>query len=41
VQTTESWEGEPVNAQVAALQSALDHSLQQWLSNLKRAAEAA
>jgi uncharacterized protein YndB with AHSA1/START domain len=40
VQTAESWEGEPVKAQVAVMQRALDGSLRQWLANLKRAAEA-
>jgi len=39
VRTEESWEGEPVNALVEALQRALDGSLHNWLENLKRAAE--
>jgi uncharacterized protein YndB with AHSA1/START domain len=39
VRTEESWEGEPVDAQVEALQGALDASLRAWLENLKRAAE--
>jgi hypothetical protein len=39
VRTEESWEGEPVDAQAEALQSALDGSLRAWLENLKRAAE--
>jgi hypothetical protein len=39
VQTAESWEGEPVTAQIAELQRALDDSLRKWLANLKRAAE--
>ena len=41
VRTEESWEGEPVDAQVETLQSALDGSLRAWLGNLKRAAERA
>ena len=41
VRTEESWEGEPVDAQVGTLQSALDGSLRAWLENLKRAAEGA
>ena len=40
VQTAESWEGEPVDAQTETLQQALDESLRQWLENLKRTAEA-
>ena len=40
VRTEESWEGEPVDAQVEALQGALDGSLRDWLENLKRTAEA-
>jgi hypothetical protein len=40
VQTAESWEGAPVDAQIEALQSALDDSLRNWLLNLKREAEA-
>lgn len=39
VATQESWDGEPVRAQVAALQAALDRSLRRWLEDLKRAAE--
>lgn len=39
VHTEESWEGEPVLAQVEMLQAALDGSLREWLQNLKRAAE--
>jgi hypothetical protein len=39
VRTEESWEGEPVTAQVEALQGALDRSLRTWLENLKRRAE--
>jgi uncharacterized protein YndB with AHSA1/START domain len=39
VRTEESWEGEPVTAQVDTLQAALDGSLRDWLENLKRAAE--
>lgn len=41
VRTEESWEGEPVDAQVETLQAALDGSLRVWLENLKRAAESA
>lgn len=40
VRTAESWEGEPVTAQVETLQGALDGSLRAWLENLKRTAEA-
>jgi Polyketide cyclase / dehydrase and lipid transport len=39
VRTEESWEGEPVSAQVDTLQRALDASLRNWLENLRRAAE--
>jgi len=39
VRTEESWEGEPVTAQVETLQGALDGSIRNWLENLKRAAE--
>ena len=39
VRTEESWEGPAVDAQVEALQRALDESLRNWLQNLKRAAE--
>ena len=39
VKTEESWEGEPVDAQVETLQGALDKSLLDWLENLKRTAE--
>lgn len=35
VRTTESWNGDPVRANVTALQSALDASLQVWLKNLR------
>jgi uncharacterized protein YndB with AHSA1/START domain len=41
VHTEESWDGEPVRAQTATLQQALDASLRDWLHNLKRAAEQA
>jgi hypothetical protein len=41
VRTEESWDGDPVDAQVDALQSALDKSLCDWLEHLKRTAEAA
>lgn len=40
VRTEESWEGEQVRAQVDMLQEALDESLRDWLTNLKREAEA-
>ena len=40
VKTQESWEGDPVDAQVKTLQGALDKSLRDWLENLKRASEA-
>lgn len=40
VRTAESWDGAPVLAQTAFLQDALDHSLRQWLENLKHTAEA-
>jgi uncharacterized protein YhdP len=39
VRTEESWEGEPVTAQVETLQGALDQSLRTWLENLKGTAE--
>ena len=39
LRTAESWEGEPVTAQVETLQGALDASLRAWLENLKRTAE--
>lgn len=39
VSTAQSWAGDPVNAQVKALQAALDQSLRNWLENLKRIAE--
>ncbi|MER6303711.1 SRPBCC family protein [Kitasatospora sp. NPDC001539] len=39
VHTEESWNGAPVTANRAALQSALDDSLHNWLTNLKREAE--
>jgi uncharacterized protein YndB with AHSA1/START domain len=39
VSTAESWEGDPVTAQVEELQAALDRSLRTWLQNLKRLAE--
>jgi uncharacterized protein YndB with AHSA1/START domain len=39
VRTDESWEGDPVTAQVEMMQGALDGSLRSWLENLKRAAE--
>ncbi|MFD9324753.1 SRPBCC family protein [Streptomyces sp. NPDC060065] len=39
VHTEESWSGEPVEANVAALQAALDASLNNWVHNLKAEAE--
>jgi uncharacterized protein YndB with AHSA1/START domain len=41
VGTEESWEGEPVEAQVEVLQAALDASLRGWLENLRRRSESA
>lgn len=41
VTTEESWSGEPVAADPAAMQAGLDRSLVAWLSHLKTAAEAA
>jgi hypothetical protein len=38
VRTTESWSGEPVRANVKALQSALDESLRVWLRDLREEA---
>ena len=40
VATEESWSGEPVSANVAAMQTGLDQSLVSWLRHLKIAAEA-
>ena len=40
VVTEESWSGEPVEANVAAMQAGLDQSLVSWLHHLKAAAEA-
>jgi uncharacterized protein YndB with AHSA1/START domain len=40
VHTEESWEGEPVSAQLETMQGLLDQSLRAWLENLKRTAEA-
>jgi len=40
VATEESWSGEPVSANVAAMQAGLDQSLVSWLRHLKTAAEA-
>ncbi|MFF9019303.1 SRPBCC family protein [Streptomyces eurythermus] len=39
VHTEESWTGAPVLANQAALQSALDNSLHNWVNNLKHEAE--
>ncbi|RKT53897.1 SRPBCC family protein [Saccharothrix australiensis] len=41
VTTEESWDGEPVRADVAAMRAALDASLAAWLRHLKAAAERA
>jgi hypothetical protein len=40
VHTEESWSGAPISANVPAMQQALDASLDAWLHNLKRKAEA-
>ncbi|RKT09258.1 polyketide cyclase/dehydrase/lipid transport protein [Streptomyces sp. 1114.5] len=40
VHTEESWTGEPVTANQAVLQAALDTSLHHWVTNLKHEAEA-
>lgn len=40
VHTEESWTGAPVDADQAALQTALDNSLHTWVNNLKHEAEA-
>ncbi|MEV4252511.1 hypothetical protein AB0J52_05020 [Spirillospora sp. NPDC049652] len=39
VHTEESWTGAPVLANQAALQTALDNSLRNWVTNLKHQAE--
>ncbi|NGO06134.1 Shy6-polyketide cyclase [Streptomyces sp. HC44] len=39
VRTEESWDGEPVRADPAGIQQALDDSLKHWLGHLKKAAE--
>ncbi|MFE6199159.1 SRPBCC family protein [Streptomyces sp. NPDC057838] len=39
VHTEESWTGEPVNANTAYLQEALNASLEDWLGNLKQRSE--
>jgi uncharacterized protein YndB with AHSA1/START domain len=39
VHTEESWAGDPVTANTAVLQQALDASLERWLHNLKQRAE--
>ncbi len=41
VTTEESWDGEPVRADVTAMKAALDASLTSWLGHLKAAAERA
>lgn len=40
VRTEESWDGDPVRASADTLQPALDASLQSWLRELQRTAEA-
>jgi uncharacterized protein YndB with AHSA1/START domain len=39
VRTEESWDGEPIRANIPAMQSALDASLDAWLKYLKARAE--
>jgi uncharacterized protein YndB with AHSA1/START domain len=39
VHTEESWTGDPVTADQATLQTALDNSLHNWVNNLKHQAE--
>jgi len=39
VATHESWSGQPVQADITGMQSALDKSLTDWLGHLKAAAE--
>jgi len=39
VDTEESWSGDPVTADVASMQAALDGSLTAWLGHLRDAAE--
>lgn len=39
VRTTESFSGEPVDADIESMQSMLDQSLVSWLAHLKAAAE--
>jgi hypothetical protein len=41
VATHESWSGQPVQADITAMQSALDKSLTDWLGHLKATAESA
>jgi len=41
VKTEESWEGEPIEAAIGPMQTALDESLKQWLRALKGLAEGA
>jgi uncharacterized protein YndB with AHSA1/START domain len=41
VHTEESWDGEPIRADVQGMGAALDASLTAWLERLKRAAESA
>jgi len=39
VDTAESWSGEPIEADVQAMQDALDESLVAWLEHLRTAAD--
>lgn len=39
VETAESWSGEPIETQIAAMQKALNQFLRSWLENIKREAE--
>ncbi|MEV0433316.1 SRPBCC family protein [Nocardia sp. NPDC050413] len=39
VRTEESWDGEPIRADVEGMRAALDGALISWLSHLKRTAE--
>ncbi|GLX02112.1 SRPBCC family protein [Microtetraspora sp. NBRC 16547] len=39
VQTSESWDGEPVRTDLDGMQAALEGSLTAWLAHLKQAAE--
>ncbi|MER7450298.1 SRPBCC family protein [Nocardia beijingensis] len=39
IRTEESWDGEPIRADVDGMRAALDSALAGWLAHLKRAAE--